>query len=77
MSQLNIRNAESAYLTGKARHKKWLEKFMRRWTQPIQDEMALMYWDMLPAEVKEHLEKENPEKYQEVEQLMEQLRMGG
>jgi len=74
---LNISNAESAYLTATAQHKKWKENFMRRWAQPITDMMIIAAWDGLTEPIKAGLREQMPEAVKEVEERVDELRAGG
>ncbi len=74
---LNVSHAESAYLTATARHKKWKEKFMQQWAQPVTDMMIVGFWDSLPEPIKEQLRLENPDAVKEVEERVEAVRGGG
>lgn len=76
-SQLNIKNAESAYLSANAAFKSWMEKFLQQWTQPVQDEMAIVMWNSIPQQQKDYLEKHYPEMYAEAEEQIERFMAGG
>jgi len=71
---LNVSNAESAYLTATARHKKWMEDFMRTWNQPITDMMLIGWWDSMPDPIKARLRESMPEAVEEVEERMGNVR---
>jgi len=71
---LNISNAESAYLTATARHKKWKNDFMRMWSQPVTDMMIVAAWDGLPEPMKVGLREQMPEAVKEIEERIEKVR---
>lgn len=75
--QPTIRTAESAYLVGRARWRKFLEKFMRGWMEPIQDEMAVMMWESLPEKVRDELKRQAPEQYAKAEEQIRLFKLGG
>ena len=74
---MNIRTAESACLRAMARHKQWLERFLQRWMEPLNDQMMLMAWEAIPEEVKVALAAQNPQQFAEVAERMEQIKRGG
>ena len=76
-NQLTIKHAESAYMLGSARFKKFIEKFLERWTQPAQDDMALVMWYSIPQAQKDWLKEHYPEQYEQAEEAIARFKAGG
>lgn len=63
----DVRNAESAILSGQAKSKAWMGNFMRGWMEPYADDFVKMWWASLPPEMKAEMKQIDPKKYAEVE----------
>jgi hypothetical protein len=74
MSNLNIRNAESAILKGYSRWSKFIEAFTAKWTEPIQDVILVRMWDTMDPAAKEQMKAVNPEAFNEVDSKIKGLR---
>lgn len=74
MSDVNIRNAQSAVLKGYSRFQVFLEKFMNQWTQPIQDVALIRMWDNMDPGMKALLKAQDPEKFNQVDKAIKGLR---
>jgi len=71
---LTIANAESAYLTATARHKRWLTGFMGRWQAPLTDAIMVTWWETIPPEVKAAAKAKNPAGYAAIEKKIAGLK---
>lgn len=47
----NIRNAESAFMAGKARFEAWREKFEQEWGAPIFEDQLRSKMDKIPPDM--------------------------
>ncbi len=67
---LTITNAESAFLSARAKFEAWKAEFEKQWHSPA-NEMALkLAWRTMPPAVRAQLQALDPEKYDEIDQLM-------
>lgn len=76
MSDLNVRNAESAVLTAYAQWQRFLQKFMAQWTEPLQDAVLVRLWDNLDPGMKAQMKQANPEAFKQVDDKITSLRGG-
>lgn len=60
---LTIKDAEDAYLSGRADFVEWQEAFMRQWSAPIRKALMAPIWQQLPPEVHAELKRMAPEAY--------------
>lgn len=65
----DIRDAESAVMTGQANFRNWYNSFKLQFQQPKMDLEIARWWNGLPAAVKASLKKADPENYEKVESI--------
>lgn len=71
---MDVTNAESAYLAGKANFEAWKAKFEANWYEPLGIDAVRMLVDGLPDEAKAELKKMDSEAY---DYVMEMVGQGG
>lgn len=70
-STLNVRDAESAFLTGKAIFQEWLEGFMESWEAPALASMEAAVLSRIPPEAVDMLVQQKPEVMERIRQRLE------
>ena len=58
---LNVRNLQSAQLTGETKFNNWHEKYQAQWEKPQAELVMASFWKELSPEVKAELSKRVPE----------------
>lgn len=71
---MDVTNAESAYLAGKANFEAWKAKFEAEWYEPLGVDMLRVMVDSLPDAAKAELRKMDEEAY---DYVMEMVGQGG
>ena len=71
---MDVTNAESAYLAGKANFEAWKVKFEAEWYEPLGVDMLRVMVDSLPDAAKAELRKQDEEAY---DYVMEMVGQGG
>lgn len=69
---MDITNAESAYLAGKANFEQWKQKFEAEWFEPLGVDMLRTMIDGLPDQAKTELRKADSEAYDYVMEMVGQ-----
>lgn len=75
-STLNIRDAESAFLTGKAIFQDWYEEFMESWEAPAVSTMEAAVLSRIPPEALDMLVQQKPEVMERIRQRLEGTKYG-
>ena len=67
---MDVTNAESAYLAGKANFEAWKAKFEAEWYEPLGVDMLRVMVDSLPDAAKSELRKMDEEAYDYVMEIV-------
>lgn len=65
----DIRDAESAIMSGQASFRNWHNEFKVRFNQPKLDLEIARWWNGLPSPVKASLKQADPKNYEKVESI--------
>lgn len=71
---LNITNAESAVIAGKAKFESWRAKFEDQWNQPLKEMGILLMYDRMTPAMREWYKKNTPEAYADLEKLVSEIK---
>ncbi len=70
MANVNISDAQNAYLYAKAMFEEWKIEFETLWYQPEIETMTLMLYNTLTPEQKEMFKQLHPKEAETIEKLM-------
>ena len=68
---LNVTHAESAILMGQARHKRWLDRFTKQWSEPAMNAVVLRWWDNMDPQTKAQAKAQFPTEFAEIAKRIE------
>jgi hypothetical protein len=67
---VDAHNAQDALMTAQARFEKWQTEFMQKWGAPGQKTDLKKFYSMLPADAKDTLKTQDPEKWAKLQKYL-------
>jgi hypothetical protein len=69
----NILSVDSSFMKGNARVQEWAEKFLAKWTEPLDEVSLVLWWHSQPQEIHEQLAQMAPEEHARLEQKVNEI----
>lgn len=70
----NMLNADSSWMNANAKVREWSQKFMRQWTEPLDEITLVMWWANLTPEMHLALQAINPEEHARLEEKVNEIK---